>query len=374
MIGDRLHTNPLRGSTMAKALAFDDPFLPVPAAAIDADPAAAMRELYFRVARLEQSLQEQRVLASAEMAEVLLSQIAIADELTHVVESIGVPTNAQHAMLARGVAALGRRIMEDLGRRGVAPIETLGKPLDPDHSDAVGHEPRAGLLHLADGGAHPLGRYLQVLAAQRRPVHRDAPQHDVRACLAIQAPDGGLAEGGALGVAAQDDLALGGALAAVQAHVGRGRGRRERRRGEVLDGARGGLDGAVQHPKKGLLVVAVAPHPADQGARVGVGKVQEHRVWRQAGARGETRAIPAKGLTGPGYDGHAFWDTEMFVLPLLTYTLPDAARDVWHDLRERRLWPLRHDIDHAPTTSFAQGRARWCEAVCGAHVHTVRVR
>ncbi|WP_330274423.1 family 65 glycosyl hydrolase [Lentzea sp. NBC_00516] len=47
----------------------------------------------------------------------------------------------------------------------------------------------------------------------------------------------------------------------------------------------------------------------------------------QAGARGESRAIPGKGLTGPGYDGHAFWDTEMFVLPVLTYTLPDAARD-----------------------------------------------
>ncbi|GLZ31669.1 glycosyl hydrolase [Lentzea sp. NBRC 105346] len=47
----------------------------------------------------------------------------------------------------------------------------------------------------------------------------------------------------------------------------------------------------------------------------------------QAGARGETRAIPGKGLTGPGYDGHAFWDTEMFVLPVLTYTLPEAARD-----------------------------------------------
>jgi len=47
----------------------------------------------------------------------------------------------------------------------------------------------------------------------------------------------------------------------------------------------------------------------------------------QAGARGETRAIAGKGLTGPGYDGHAFWDTEMFVLPVLTYTVPDAARD-----------------------------------------------
>ena len=45
----------------------------------------------------------------------------------------------------------------------------------------------------------------------------------------------------------------------------------------------------------------------------------------QAGARAETRAIPAKGLTGPGYDGHAFWDTETFVLPLLTLTSPDAA-------------------------------------------------
>ena len=47
----------------------------------------------------------------------------------------------------------------------------------------------------------------------------------------------------------------------------------------------------------------------------------------QAGARGERRPIPAKGLTGPGYDGHTFWDTEAFVLPLLTYTRPGAVAD-----------------------------------------------
>lgn len=47
----------------------------------------------------------------------------------------------------------------------------------------------------------------------------------------------------------------------------------------------------------------------------------------QAGARGERRPIPAKGLTGPGYDGHVFWDTETFVLPMLTLTLPHAAAD-----------------------------------------------
>ena len=47
----------------------------------------------------------------------------------------------------------------------------------------------------------------------------------------------------------------------------------------------------------------------------------------QASGRAELRAIPSKGLTGPGYDGHTFWDSESFVLQALTYTAPDAARD-----------------------------------------------
>jgi alpha,alpha-trehalose phosphorylase len=47
----------------------------------------------------------------------------------------------------------------------------------------------------------------------------------------------------------------------------------------------------------------------------------------QAGARAERRPIPAKGLTGPGYDGHAFWDTEIYVLGLLTMANPAAVAD-----------------------------------------------
>ncbi|MGH3155084.1 MAG: glycoside hydrolase family 65 protein, partial [Streptosporangiaceae bacterium] len=65
----------------------------------------------------------------------------------------------------------------------------------------------------------------------------------------------------------------------------------------------------------------------------------------QAGARAEHRPIAAKGLTGPGYDGHTFWDTETFVLPVLTYTHPDAAADA---LRWRNITlPLakQHAID-----------------------------
>ena len=47
----------------------------------------------------------------------------------------------------------------------------------------------------------------------------------------------------------------------------------------------------------------------------------------QAAARAEKRAIPAKGLTGTGYDGHTFWDTEAYVLPALIYAQPDVVRD-----------------------------------------------
>ena len=78
----------------------------------------------------------------------------------------------------------------------------------------------------------------------------------------------------------------------------------------------------------------------------------------QAGARAEARAIPAKGLTGPGYDGHVFWDTETYVLPVLSYTRPgrggrraelagldarprDGARQA-AGLRGRRV-PVAHD-------------------------------
>ncbi|MDX1875917.1 glycoside hydrolase family 65 protein [Mycolicibacterium sp. 120266] len=64
----------------------------------------------------------------------------------------------------------------------------------------------------------------------------------------------------------------------------------------------------------------------------------------QASARAERRAIPGKGLTGTGYDGHAFWDTEGFVLPVLTYTKPHAAADA---LRWR-----------AATLELAKDRAR----------------
>lgn len=38
--------------------------------------------------------------------------------------------------------------------------------------------------------------------------------------------------------------------------------------------------------------------------------------------------IGAKGLTGPGYDGHYFWDSEIYILPFLIYTNPELAKNL----------------------------------------------
>lgn len=80
-------------------------------------------------------------------------------------------------------------------------------------------------------------------------------------------------------------------------------------------------------------------------------------MWHvlQAGARTEGRAIPAKGLTGPGYDGHSFWDTEAYVLPVLSATAPTAA----HDALMWRASTLGIAREQAKTLKLAGAKFPW---------------
>ena len=48
----------------------------------------------------------------------------------------------------------------------------------------------------------------------------------------------------------------------------------------------------------------------------------------QATARVEGAGVPAKGLTGQAYEGHYFWDMEIFLQPFLTYTNPIIAKNL----------------------------------------------
>ncbi|HEY0520452.1 MAG TPA: glycosyl hydrolase family 65 protein [Ilumatobacteraceae bacterium] len=61
----------------------------------------------------------------------------------------------------------------------------------------------------------------------------------------------------------------------------------------------------------------------------------------QASAQIGVRGIAAKAVTAAGYDGHYFWDTEVYMVPLLSYTNPEAARDLLH-FRHRTL-PLARE-------------------------------
>ncbi len=50
----------------------------------------------------------------------------------------------------------------------------------------------------------------------------------------------------------------------------------------------------------------------------------------QASGRADGQGVPAKGVTGSGYEGHYFWDSEVYVAPFLTYTSPEIARNLMH--------------------------------------------
>lgn len=62
-------------------------------------------------------------------------------------------------------------------------------------------------------------------------------------------------------------------------------------------------------------------------------RVQQALRWNlfqliQASVRAEGTGIPAKGLTGHGYEGHYFWDIETYMHPFLVHALPRAARNL----------------------------------------------
>lgn len=75
--------------------------------------------------------------------------------------------------------------------------------------------------------------------------------------------------------------------------------------------------------------------------------VQLHRSAPRDGLSG----LAAKGITGEGYEGHAFWDSEVFALPVLALTSPDRARSEL----EFRLATLDAARAHARELDFEAG-------------------
>lgn len=94
----------------------------------------------------------------------------------------------------------------------------------------------------------------------------------------------------------------------------------------------------------------------------------------QASARTHEQGIPAKGVTGGGYDGHYFWDAEVYIAPFLAYTTPEAARKIirfrWRMLDAARqraaemsqvgaLYPWRTINGEEASAYYAAGTAQY---------------
>ena len=107
--------------------------------------------------------------------------------------------------------------------------------------------------------------------------------------------------------------------------------------GELAQRVHGSLDAAVSIGFQGLVshqerlaaafwersdVTVEGDLEVQQGLRFGL--FQLLQATAHVGARG----VAAKGLTGQGYEGHRFWDSEIFLLPVLAYTSPQHARDL----------------------------------------------
>ena len=73
-------------------------------------------------------------------------------------------------------------------------------------------------------------------------------------------------------------------------------------------------------------------------------------IMQSAGRDGRT-GMGAKGLSGEGYEGHYFWDTEMYVLPVFVYTAPELAKK----LLEYRFRTLNQARDRAKVLGHSKG-------------------
>jgi trehalose/maltose hydrolase-like predicted phosphorylase/hydroxymethylpyrimidine pyrophosphatase-like HAD family hydrolase len=75
-------------------------------------------------------------------------------------------------------------------------------------------------------------------------------------------------------------------------------------------------------------------------------------------------SIAAKGLTGSGYKGHVFWDTDVFLMPFYAAALPKVARRIL----EYRLHTLPAALRHAEDAGLSGAWFGWESAASGEDV------
>ena len=81
----------------------------------------------------------------------------------------------------------------------------------------------------------------------------------------------------------------------------------------------------------------------------------QYHLYVMAPAHDNRMSIAAKGLSGEGYKGHTFWDTDIFVLPYFTFTDPEIARK----LEEYRYLSLKGAHKKAKSNGYEGAQFPW---------------
>lgn len=113
---------------------------------------------------------------------------------------------------------------------------------------------------------------------------------------------------------------------------------------ELCDRADRALDRAVRHGFNDLLAsqrqylddfwnrsdVQIEGHPQAPDSTDSMQQVLRFNLFHilQASAQAHEAGVAAKGLTSQAYEGHYFWDMEIYVLPFLTYTSSQIAKNL----------------------------------------------
>jgi len=95
----------------------------------------------------------------------------------------------------------------------------------------------------------------------------------------------------------------------------------------LSDARAAGFDGLAEEQRRELATFwerADVEIEGDEALRQGL-RFNLFHLFQSAGRDGRTN-IAAKGLTGEGYEGHYFWDTEIYIFPVFLHTRPDIAR------------------------------------------------
>jgi trehalose/maltose hydrolase-like predicted phosphorylase len=88
------------------------------------------------------------------------------------------------------------------------------------------------------------------------------------------------------------------------------------------------------------------------------------QLFIAASATSDRVSVPAKTLSGFGYRGHVFWDTEIFILPFFTFTQPAIARNLL-TYRYHTLPGARRKANHS---GYKGAMFAWESAMAGDEV------